>query len=87
MMEICFVEAEISELCYLETALGKHDEELRNLALKGKILTAIGTGRVGLHVIHIALAFGMKVRACDLYHPSPVAEILFVRYVMRHELL
>lgn len=62
-------------------------DELRSFDLNDKNLGVIGTGRIGLHVIHIALAFGMKVLACDPYRPSLMAQILGVRYVSLDELL
>jgi D-lactate dehydrogenase len=62
-------------------------EALRSRDLQGKTLGVIGTGRVGLRVIHIALAFGMKVLACDPHHRSMMAEIFGVRYVELDELL
>jgi D-lactate dehydrogenase len=62
-------------------------EELRATDLKDKTLGVIGTGRVGMHVVHIALAFGMKVLAYEPYRPSLMAEIFGVRYVPLDELL
>jgi D-lactate dehydrogenase len=62
-------------------------EELRAIDLKDKTVGVIGTGRVGMHVVHIALAFGMKVLAYEPYRPSLMAEIFGVRYVTLDELL
>jgi D-lactate dehydrogenase len=62
-------------------------EELRATDLKDKTIGVIGTGRVGMHVVHIALAFGMKVLAYEPYRPSLMAEIFGVRYVTLDELL
>jgi D-lactate dehydrogenase len=62
-------------------------EELRATDLKDKTLGVIGTGRVGMHVVHIALAFGMKVVAYEPYRPSLMAEIFGVRYVELEDLL
>jgi D-lactate dehydrogenase len=62
-------------------------EELRATDLKDKTLGVIGTGRIGLHVVHIALAFGMKVIAYEPHRPSLMAEIFGVRYVPLDELL
>ncbi len=64
-----------------------HYEKLRATDLKDKTLGVIGTGRIGLHVVHMALAFGMKVIACEPYRPSLMAEIFGVRYVALDELL
>jgi D-lactate dehydrogenase len=62
-------------------------ETLRALDLRGKTLGVIGTGRVGLRVIHIGLAFGMKVLAHDPYSRSLMAEVLGVRYLDLDDLL
>jgi D-lactate dehydrogenase len=64
-----------------------HYEALRAVDLKDKTLGVIGTGRIGLHVVHIALAFRMKVMAYEPHRPSLMAEILGVRYVSFDELL
>jgi D-lactate dehydrogenase len=64
-----------------------HYEELRAVDLKDKTLGVIGTGRIGLHVVRIALAFGMKVIAYDPYNRSLMAEIFGMRYVLLDELL
>jgi D-lactate dehydrogenase len=64
-----------------------HYEKLRASDLKDKTLGVIGTGRIGLHVVHIALAFGMKVVAYEPYRPSLMAEIFGVRYLPLDRLL
>jgi D-lactate dehydrogenase len=64
-----------------------HYEELRAVDLKDKTLGVIGTGRIGLRAVRIALAFGMKVLACDPYNRSLMAEIFGMRYVSLDELL
>jgi D-lactate dehydrogenase len=51
-------------------------ETLRAWDLRGKTLGVIGTGRVGLRVIHIGLAFGMQVLAYDPYSRSLMANCL-----------
>jgi D-lactate dehydrogenase len=56
-------------------------EQLRSFDLKDKTLGVIGTGRIGLRMAHIALAFGMKVLTCDPHSRSLMAEILGVEYV------
>ena len=62
-------------------------ETLRATDLRGKSLGVVGTGRVGLRVIHIALAFGMQVLAYDPHSRSLMAELLGVRYVNLCDLL
>jgi len=62
-------------------------ERLRSFELKNKILGVVGTGRIGLRVTHIALAFGMQVIAYEPYRQSLMAEIMGVRYVPFDELL
>lgn len=62
-------------------------DRLRSFDLKDKTLGVIGAGRIGLRTIHIALAFGMKVIACDPHQVSVMAETLGVRYVSFDELL
>ena len=62
-------------------------ETLRGFDLRGKTLGVVGTGRVGLRVIHIALAFGMKVLAHDPYSRSLMSELLGVHYVTLDGLL
>lgn len=62
-------------------------ERLRGFELKDKTLGVVGTGRIGLRVVHIALAIGMKVIAYEPYNKSLMAEILGLRYVSFEELL
>jgi D-lactate dehydrogenase len=62
-------------------------EALRGIDLRGRTLGVIGTGRVGLHVVHIAIAFGMKLLAYDPYNRSLMSELLGVCYVPLDELL
>jgi D-lactate dehydrogenase len=62
-------------------------ENLRSHDLKDKTLGVIGTGRIGLRVVRIALAFGMNVLAHDPYRRSLMGEILGLRYVSFDELL
>lgn len=62
-------------------------EELRGFDLHGKTLGVIGTGRIGLHVIRLARAFGMEVVAFDS-HPSDVmASLLGYTYTSFDEVL
>lgn len=60
---------------------------LRGVDLNGKTLGVIGTGRTGLRVIHIALAFGMRPIAHDPYNHSLMSELLGVQYTTLEELL
>lgn len=62
-------------------------KSLRGVDLSGKKLGVIGTGRVGLRVIHIALAFGMRPIAYDPYNRSLMSELLGVRYSTLDRLL
>jgi D-lactate dehydrogenase len=62
-------------------------ERLRGFDLKDKTLGILGTGRIGLRVAHIALAFGMEVIAYEPYQPSLMAEIVGVQYVPFDDLL
>lgn len=62
-------------------------EALRGFDLRGKTLGVVGAGRVGLHVIRIALGFGMRVIAYDA-EPHPFySELLDFRYVSFEELM
>jgi len=55
-------------------------ETLRGFDLKGRTLGVIGSGRIGLHVIRIARAFGMRVLAYDLNPNRFMSEILGFEY-------
>ncbi|HOS43551.1 MAG TPA: NAD(P)-dependent oxidoreductase [Armatimonadota bacterium] len=73
---------------YQRTVAG--DFSLANLEgfdLKGKTLGVVGAGSIGLHVIRIAIGFGMRVIAYDV-KPNPlIAEVLNFHYVSFGELL
>jgi D-lactate dehydrogenase len=45
----------------------------RGFELENKTLGVIGTGQIGKRVIHLALAFGMKVLAYDPYQQTELA--------------
>lgn len=51
------------------------------LALEGKTLGVVGTGRIGLEVVKRANAFGMKVIAYDVYKNEKAREELGYEYV------
>jgi len=53
---------------------------IRGFDLKGKTLGVIGTGRIGLHVIRLASAFGMEVRAFDVDPQLHLCDLLGFRY-------
>lgn len=57
-----------------------------SLALKGKTLGVVGTGRIGLEVIARANAFGMKVIAYDVYKNEEAQKELGYQYVELEEL-
>jgi len=62
-------------------------ERLRGFDLRGKTLGVVGTGRVGLHVIRMASAFGMRIVAYDI-SPNPFFRDLFdFEYVPFEELM
>ena len=56
------------------------------IALKGKTLGVVGTGRIGLEVIKLAGAFGMKVIAYDVYKNDAAQKELKYEYVELEEL-
>lgn len=55
-------------------------EKFRGMDLRGSTLGVVGAGRIGLHVIRIGAAFGMKVLAYDAI-PNPLhTELLDFKY-------
>lgn len=60
---------------------------LMGFDLKGKTLGVVGTGHIGLHVIHMARGFGMKVIAYDVKQQTFLSEVMDFRYVSLEELL
>ncbi len=62
-------------------------DRLRGFDLRGRTMGVVGAGRVGLHVIRIAIGFGMKVVAYDAEPHAFFSELLDFRYVPFGELL
>lgn len=62
-------------------------DRLRGFDLRGRTMGVVGAGRVGLHVIRIAIGFGMKVVAYDAEPHAFYSELLDFRYVAFGELL
>jgi len=60
---------------------------LMGFDLKGKTLGVVGTGHIGLHVIHMARGFGMTVIAHDVKEQTFLSEVMDFRYVSLEELL
>ena len=62
-------------------------EGLMGFDLKGRTLGVIGTGHIGLHVIRMAVGFGMKVVACDAREQKFLSEVLNFEYRPFEEVL
>lgn len=60
---------------------------LQGTDLKGKTVGVIGAGRIGLHFIRMARAFGMAVVAYDPQPNELLAEVMHFTYVPLEELL
>ncbi len=60
---------------------------LMGFDLKDKTLGVIGTGHIGLHVIRIALGFGMRVIAYDVKRNDLLAGLLNFQYQSLEEVL
>lgn len=73
---------------YLRTVQNNFSlEGLMGFDLKGKTLGVIGTGHIGLHVIRMAVGFGMKVVAYDVKQQLFLSEVLGFEYVSFEDLL
>lgn len=60
---------------------------LRGMALRGKTLGIVGTGKIGRRVAHIAYGFGMNIIASDQCRTLFLEEKLGVQYVTLPQLL
>ncbi|MFA6601170.1 MAG: NAD(P)-dependent oxidoreductase [Candidatus Omnitrophota bacterium] len=73
---------------YFKTQQGDFSiDGLLGFDLKGKKLGVVGTGHIGLHVIHMARGFGLHVLAHDVRQDHFLAEVLGFQYVGFDELL
>ena len=56
------------------------DEGLRGVELRGKTLGIVGTGRIGLHSLRLAQAFGLRLLAHDVVENDSAARELGFEY-------
>ena len=59
---------------------------LRGMALKGKTIGIVGTGKIGAVAVRIAHGFGMHILALDPHPQNDLAQMYGVRYVEKNEL-
>lgn len=62
-------------------------EGLRGFDLKGKTLGVLGVGHIGLHVIRVAQALGMNVKAYDVQKNEFLSEVLHFQYCSLDEIV
>lgn len=55
-------------------------QNLLSIALRGKALGVIGTGKIGIELIKMAKAFGLKIIAFDLYKNEELAKEIGFEY-------
>lgn len=73
---------------YARARTGRFSTEgLRGFDLRGKLLGVVGSGNIGLHVIRMALSFGMKVIVYDPFPRQTIADVLGFEYVPIERLL
>lgn len=60
---------------------------LRGMALQGKTLGVVGTGKIGRKVVKIAHGFGMRIIAYDVFQVKELCEEFGLEYVDLPELL
>ena len=73
---------------YLRTIRGNFSlQGLEGFDLKGRTIGVVGAGHIGMHVIKMAVGFGMNALAYDVRPNEFLADFLRFRYVSFEELL